>query len=380
MEKKILVVAGEASGDAHAAHLVDEIKKTLPGASFFGLGGEKMRAAGVQLEQDITRLAVVGFIEVLKHYGQFRKIFRAVVAQAQADRPDAAILVDYPGFNLRLAHRLKKMGVPVIYFISPQVWAWGRGRIATIKRDVALLLVLFKFEEALYADSRFDVRFVGHPLLDVVKPSVGREQLFAGIGFKNNLKTVALLPGSRDREARTLLPVLLRAAQQIHRKLPNTQFLICRSRTLPRELFKTLIDRETIDYPYKMLDDDTYNGVAASDLALVASGTATLETAILNKPMVIVYKVSFLTWLTARLVIRIPCIGLVNVIAGKKIVPELLQFNATPSRISETALALLRDDKKRETTQAELFALKNTLGIPGAYGRAAQEIARFLRK
>ncbi len=378
MAKKILVVAGEPSGDIHAANLVLHLKKFYPDAFFYGLGGKNMQAAGVTIAYDITDLAVVGFFEILKNYSTFKKIFEGLLKKTEEIKPDAAILVDYPGFNLRLAARLKKMGIGIIYFISPQVWAWGKKRIHFIRKHIDLMLVLFKFEEILYSDGSFNIKFVGHPLLDIVKPTMSREQLLETIGFKKNYKTLALLPGSREREVSNHLPVMLGAAQQIHKKIKESQFLICRTTTLRREIFKEIIDKVKIDFPYKILDDQSYEGVFASELAIVASGTATLETAILNKPMIIIYKVSILTWLLAKMFIKIPHIGLVNVVAGQKIVPELIQFDATPNKISKTALELLEDKQTLEKIHAELYALKNTLGIPGASQRAAEEIYKFL--
>ena len=379
MAKKILIVAGESSGDIHAANLVLQLKSIYPDAVFFGLGGKKMKAAGVSIACDLTGLAVVGFSEVLKHYGTFKKLFDELLHKARQEKPDAAILVDYPGFNLRLARELKKSGVKVIYFISPQVWAWGAERIRFIRQTIDLMLVLFKFEEILYSDGKFNVKFVGHPLLDIVKPTMERKQLLETMGLSTSAHTIALLPGSREREVSSLLPVMLQAAQRIYQKNSGAQFLICRAATVKRETFKTIIDDQKIDFPYKMLDDLTYAGVNASDFCVVASGTATLETAILNKPLVIVYKVSFLSWLLAKLFVKIPNIGLVNVIAGQRIVPELVQFDATPEKIAATVSALLGDKKALEKTHAELYALKNTLGIPGASRRAAEEIAKFLQ-
>jgi len=378
MEKKILIVAGEASGDIHAAHLVRHLKAYEPQLSFYGLGGKNMREAGVDLSCDLTAFAVVGFFEILKNYSRFKKIFDDLVEKTKTEKPEAAILVDYPGFNLRLIRELKKQNIKVIYFISPQVWAWGKKRIDFIRKNVDLMLVLFKFEEVLYRGKNFNVKFVGHPLLDIVKSSTSKEKLFDTIGFKTNLRTLALLPGSREREVLNHLPVMLQAAQEIFNKFNNTQFLICRSTTVRREIYKEIIDKTKIDFTYKVLDDLTYEGVSASDLAVVASGTATLETAVLNKPMIIIYKVSFLTWALARALIKIPYIGLVNVVAGQKIIPELVQFDATPKKLAAACMHLLEDPQAREKIQAELYAVKNTLGIPGATQRAAQEIIKFL--
>lgn len=376
--KKILIVAGEASGDCHAAYLVASIKKIYPQASFYGIGGKELKNAGVEIVYDLTSMAVVGFIEILKHYKVFKKIFDDILKKTSEIKPDAAILVDYPGFNLRLAKELKAMGIQVIYFISPQVWAWGSKRIPFIKKNIDLMLVLFKFEEILYSDGKFNVKFIGHPLLDIVKPQRSREPMLEGFGFRKNATTIALLPGSREREISHHLPVMLDAAQKIYQKNPSTQFFICRAATVDPEIFNTIVEKAKINIPFKILDELTYAGINASDLVLVASGTATLETAILNKPMIIIYKVSLLTWILAKLFIKIPYIGLVNVVAGQKIVPELLQFDATSAKIAKTALELLNDKPRLEKIHAELYALKNTLGIPGACGRAAEEIKKFL--
>ncbi|MDD2866073.1 MAG: lipid-A-disaccharide synthase [Candidatus Omnitrophica bacterium] len=381
MPKKILIIAGEASGDLHASELLVELKKQYPGLYAFGLGGEKLKNAGADILMDLTRLAVVGFFEILKNYWKFRRIFYDVLKKTDAVKPDAAVLVDYPGFNLKLAAELKKRGIKVIYFISPQVWAWGGKRVDFIRSHIDLMLVLFKFEEILYGgrtDSGFRVKFVGHPLLDAIRPTKTPQQLMDEFGLRRTGRTIALLPGSRMKEVTQLLPVMLKSAQAIFRKEPQAQFLICRAPTIPRQVIKDLIETTNIDFPYKVLENETYNGLEASDFAIVASGTATLETAILNKPMVIVYKVSLLTWLLAKLLIKIPYIGLVNVVAGEKIVPELVQFDATPKKIASTVLSILGDKQKMEKIHAELYALKNTLGIPGACRRAAEEIAAYL--
>lgn len=379
MKKKILIVAGELSGDQHAAGLVGKLKILCPDYRFFGLGGRNMKAAGVDISFDLASLAVVGFVEVLKHYPLFKKIFDDILQKTKEEKPDAAILVDYPGFNLRLAKELKKMGIPVIYFISPQVWAWGRERLAFIRKTIGLMLVLFKFEEKLYQDGAFNVKFVGHPLLDTVRPTMSRVEVLDSAGLNKQALTIALLPGSREKEVLNHLPVMLEAARSIHRATPGVQFLICRSSTVARQTLKSIIEKISIDFPYKMLDNETYNGVFASDLAIVASGTATLETAILNKPMVIIYKVTLATWILAKLFVKIPDIGLVNVVAGKRIVPELVQFDATPQKIARTALNILNNPSKREKICLELSNLKNTLGSSGAYERAAEEISKFLR-
>lgn len=378
MEKTLVIIAGEASGDLHASHLVEELKTLYPSARFYGLGGGKLRAVGVNLWHDLTALAVVGFVEVLKNYGRFKRIFDDTLEKIVALRPDAVILVDYPGFNLRLVRALKGHGIRVVYFISPQVWAWGRQRIRLIRRHVDLMLVLFKFEEDLYGDGAFKVTCVGHPLLDAVRPTRTRAELLADIGFEDRAPVVGLLPGSREREIRALLPVMLAGSRLIHKKYPRSQFLICRAATVPRQFYKDALDAATPEFPYKILDDNTYNGIEASDVVLVASGTATLETAILGRPMLILYKVSVLTWLMAKLCIRIPHIGLVNVVAGKKVVPELIQFDANPKKVAAAFGALWEDTAQLEATRRALAGVKAGLGAPGASRRAAEAIASFL--
>ncbi len=217
--KKILIVCGEASGDLHAANLVKEIKKTLAGVSFFGLGGKKLRAEGVELHYDLTEIAVIGFWEVLKNLSRFRKVFRNILAEADKNKPDLAILVDYPGFNLRLAAELDKRGIPVIYYISPQVWAWGKNRLKSIRRHVSRMLVLFKFEEELYLRAEVPVSFVGHPLLEIACAGASPKEFFQRNGLEEGKITVSLLPGSREKEVKTLLPLMLEAAKNINKIL-----------------------------------------------------------------------------------------------------------------------------------------------------------------
>ena len=302
--KLILIVAGEASGDLHAASLARAINAIQPQIKFFGLGGKKVKQEGVDLYFDIVELAVVGLFEVLKNLKKFKEIFSGLLKEVDRRKPDLAILVDYPGFNLRLAAELKKRGIPIIYYISPQVWAWAKARIKTIKKLVDLMLVVFKFEEELYKENSIPVAFVGHPLLDTVKSTLSKEELFKKYSLDVKKFTFALLPGSREKEVKLLLPVMLDTAKIIHGQKPDSQFLILRSSTVRHEIF----NRITAHYqlPIVMLSDMTYDGISASDFALVASGTATLETAILGVPMVIMYKVSFLTWAYLKMAVKLP--------------------------------------------------------------------------
>ena len=375
--KKILIVAGEASGDLHAANLVEAIKKIHPQTSFFGLGGRNLLRQGVQLSCDLTQFAIVGFWEILKKLPQFKKIFRDILKVSDKQKPDLAILVDYPGFNLRLACELHKRKIPVVYYISPQVWAWDQKRISLIKKVVKKMIVFFDFEEELYKKHGVPASFVGNPLLDTVKTTISREELLSKTGLKTGLMTISLLPGSREKEVKTLLPIMLKCAKIINGYLSGrVQFLILRATSVKAEIFDKAL--EGYNLPTKIISGLTYDGVAASDFSLVCSGTATLEAAILATPMVILYKVNFLTWLFIRMMIKIPNIGLVNVVKGRKIAEEFIQFDAEPEKICDYVIPLLQDNNKLNRMKLELLSVKPLLGEPGASIKAAKIIADLL--
>ena len=382
MEKtlKILIVAGEPSGDTHAAELVDQLKKLSPGAEFFGAGGPKLKAAGVSLTYDLTSIAVVGFMEVLKNLPTFRKVFAALLAETDRRRPDLAVLVDYPGFNLRLAAELKKRGIPVVYYISPQIWAWGKERIGQIKRDIGTMLVILPFEEKIYRDAGVDASFVGHPALDHVKPGSARKPFLENAGLDSEKLTVSLLPGSREKEVRNLLPVMLKTASIIESYMSGkVQFLILRSPSVSEELFRQATAKAKLSRGLKLatVTGATYDGIAASDFCLVCSGTATLETGILGTPMAILYKVNLLTWLYMRVMIRIPFIGLVNIVTGRKVVEEFIQYDCDPWKIADHVLRFLRDPARLGGVRKELAQLRLSLGEPGASRRAAEKVLDF---
>lgn len=371
MTKRIIVVAGEASGDLHGANLVKALRELDPQLEFFGLGGEKMQQAGVKIFSNLVDLAVVGFVEVFKNLRKFRQIFSCILAKVNEIKPAVVILIDYPGFNLRLAREIKKRNIPLIYYISPQVWAWGGRRIRLIKQVVNKMLVVFKFEEELYKKYNIDVSFVGHPLLDVIKITKTKDETLNELGLPKNKLIISLLPGSRLKEVERHLPIMLATAKEVYQKIKDVQFLILKSATLPRELFeKHLKD----SFPLKLIEDKTYDCLNISDFALVASGTATLETAILGVPMIVIYKVSFLTWLTLKSLIKISNIGLVNVVAGRKIVPEFLQYNARAKDISRELVWLLENPKRLAQIKTDLQMVRDKLGSPGASQRAANLI------
>ena len=376
-KKHLILVAGEASGDMHAAHLVKELKHLDPSLAFSGLGGPQMQENGVEIYKDLTRMAVVGFIEVLQHYREIREAFHLILTKACEIMPAAVILVDYPGFNLALARELKKRNIKVIYYISPQVWAWGEKRAYKIQRYVDRMLVLFQFEKDFYTRFGIHVDFVGHPLLDTVQVTQSKEAFLRSHGLQTEKLTVGLLPGSREKEVEHLLPVMLEAADILAGKFPHMQFLILNAPTIKKSLIEKFCRRS----PCRplIIGGETYDGIHACDVCIVASGTATLETAILKKPMVVVYKTSFLTWLLAKCLVKIPDIGLVNVVAGKRIVPECVQFQATGPKIAEELENIFTNEIRIAEMKAEFDKVKSVLGSGGSSRRAAHKIIESVR-
>lgn len=373
-----MIVAGEISGDSHGAALVNEIKRSNPHITFSGLGGAKMKNAGVAIDEDLTRFAVVGFLEVLKHYGEFRRCFYTFLKNVKTRKPEAVILIDYPGFNLRIAGKLKRMKVPVIYYISPQVWAWKENRVDFIKKNVDRMLVLFDFEKDFYAKRGMQVDFVGHPLADEVQITKDRDETLTSIGLSTDKFTIGILPGSRQKEIESLLPPMLDAAQILHNEDPRFQFLILKATNLSSDLFENFLTKKSL--PIRILDGSFHNGLNACDICMVASGTATLETALLLKPMVVVYKTSWLTYVLAKALIKIPYIGLVNVVAGKKIVPECIQEDATGIAIAAALKNIYHHPSEFDRVRADLEKVQDSLGKSGASQRAAENILQFLKQ
>jgi len=376
--KRVFIVAGETSGDRHAAALVGELRRRDSSLQFTGFGGPQMRAAGVELQEDLTRYAVVGLVEVLKHLGTFRRIFRAACRALDEQRPDLVILVDYPGFNLRLAREAKRRGLRVVYYVSPQLWAWGAGRMRAIRRDVELMLVFFPFEESLYHEAGVPVRWVGHPLLDAVRVTRPRAEALAVHRLAPTAPVIGLLPGSRAQEVAALLPILGAAADQIARQVPGAQFLLMPAPGIAPETYRQALAHTHVAVTTAAQWD--YDLLAACDLVLVASGTATLECALLERPMVIVYRTNPLTWWLGKRLVKLPYIGLVNVVAGRPLVPECLQGHATPTRIADEAVKLLRPDQGRQELQAGFREVRNRLGAPGASARAADAVQALLAR
>jgi len=376
---KLMVVAGERSGDLHASRIIASLKEFSPSMQIFGVGGEKMLRSGAEILTDVTGLAVVGLTEVVRSYLTFRRLFRRLIEVAKRRRPDSALLVDYPGFNLRLAPALKSLGIKVVYFVSPQVWAWGQNRVSKMRRYVDKMIVVFDFEVPIYQHAGIDVDFVGHPLAEALFPTSSREEFRRKSGIPPETKVVAILPGSRLHEVSRHVPIMGKAAELICRRVSRTRFLLPAASDDLGEECRRLLRRHRISAPITVLSGGAYDAISASDAAIVSSGTATLETGCLGVPLVVVYKVSPLTYLIARRLVTIPNIGLINIVAGKTIAPEFVQRNACPGRIAGQIVKFLTDSGLHESIREQLSGVRAKLGPPGASQRAARLILDLMR-
>ena len=376
--KKILLVAGEASADLHGSHVMRELKRIDPSVHLYGIGGEELRRAGMEILFDARDLSVVGIVEVVSRLPHIRKVFNTLKRQIEEAPPGLLILLDYPDFNLRLAAVAKKHRVPVLYYISPQIWAWRQGRVKKIARIVDQMAVVFPFEVPLYEKEGVPVQFVGHPLLDREIPAFDSAGSLEAFGMKPGWPVIGLLPGSRKSEIERLLPVMLDAAERIRKEYPLAQFIIPVAPGIRREEIETWVAQKNV--PVTMVENQLHRALQVCSLALVASGTATLETALMKKPMIILYKISFLTYLIGRLMIRVPCIGLANIVAGTQVVPELIQADASPQRIAGEALALLKSPERLAAMERELGRIRERLGATGASARVARIAYDMLNK
>lgn len=368
---RILLVAGEASGDIHGGDLVTALKHQAPQAEVFGVGGPALHAAGMRILVDSATIAGMGLVEARDKLGALIRTYRQLKRMLRTDPPDLLILIDFPEFNLRLAKVAKKAGVPVFYYISPQVWAWRKRRVYTIAKRVDRLAAIFPFESAFYAAHGCSVEFVGHPLVDRVHPTRSREDTFQQYGFDPTRKLIALLPGSRSQEVYSLLAPMLGAATLLGNAY---QFVVAAAPTLAMEELHCHAQATSV----RVIQNDTYNLVHAADLALVASGTATLETALLERPMVIVYRLAPFTYFLARLLIDVPFIGMPNLIAEQRVVPELIQGQVTPEHIAEEARRLLTDAQAYSVAREGLREVRRRLGGGGAAARAAALVVEML--
>ena len=373
--KKILIIAGEASGDLHGSRLVRSMKAQDPTLTFYGVGSRNMRDAGVSLLADASAISVVGATEVLSHIGAIYTVYARLKRFLREERPDLLILIDFPDFNICVGKAAKKLGVPILYYISPQVWAWRKGRVHTLAKLVTAIMVVFPFEVELYRKAGVDVRFVGHPLADVVKSEHTREQARKILGVRQEGRTVALLPGSRSNEIMHLLPDMLKAAAILKLRFPDIQYLLPVAPTLAHELVERYVAESGL--AVSIIDGKVYDVLRASDAAIVTSGTATLETGLMAVPMVIVYRMSKLSYLIGRLFIHVKHIGLVNIVAGRTVVPELIQNDVTPEKMAGAIGSLLADQEKLRSVESDLMQVRAQLGAGGASERAAS-VAREL--
>lgn len=374
--KKVLIIAGEASGDLHAANLVRELRTREPNVAVYGVGSRAMREAGVTMLADAAQISVVGATEVLTHIGAIWRVFTMLKRFLREDRPDLLVLVDFPDFNILLGKSARKLEIPVLYYISPQVWAWRKARARTIARLVRAIMVLFPFEVDIYRREGADVRFVGHPLVDVVSSPLTTDEARTSLGLFRDRRTVALLPGSRTREIENLLPPMLGAARILAARFPDVQFILPIAPTLAPDLVRRFVADAGVTIT--IVDGRVYDVLRAADAAIVTSGTATLETGLMAVPMVIVYRVSPLSYAIGRAIVDVSHIGLVNIVAGRSVVPELIQNAATPEGIAEAIGPVLEDPVRRNEMIKELEQVRQLLGEGGASQKAAAVVSELL--
>lgn len=371
---KILISAGEASGDIHAAALTAALKQIDSSVEVFGMGGDALRAAGGEVLFDIKDHGVMGFVEVIKKLPDLFKL-RSDFARVMDERkPDCLVVVDYPGFNMKLAKVAHDKGIPVVSYIAPSAWAWNKGRAKNVAKIVDKVACIFPFEYDVYEEAGAPVEFVGHPLLDIVHPTMERAEAEAWAGKEAGHPLVLLMPGSRLMEIEKMLPTLLEGAKLLKKQLPEVQFAMPRAGTIPLELLQSKIKASGLEI--KITEGHNYDLFSVADLALATSGTVTLEAALCGLPSVIVYRTSALNAFIARIVINIPNIGLPNIVAGRQILPELLQEDFTPANVAKTAVELLAPER-RPQLEADLAFMKARLGEPGAVKRVAQLILRI---
>jgi lipid-A-disaccharide synthase len=366
--KQVMLVVGEASGDIHAAHLVKALSEKDQTLRFFGVAGEQLKRTDFDVLFNASDLSSMGLVELLGGALNIWKAYRILRRAMRERRPDLLVLIDFPEFNLRLAKLAKELEIPVLYYVSPQIWAWRRGRVRQIARCVDHMAVVFPFEVPFYEKRGVKVSFVGHPLLDIVRAGEARETLLAQIGLDAKKQTIAILPGSRRGEVAYHLPVLLQAAVRLNEDA-KMQFLLVRASTVDRRALEAVLERIPLKIP--IVEGQSYDAVNACDLAWTASGTATVETALLLKPMIVVYRLSWFTYAFARMLVKVKHIGMVNIVAGERIVPELVQGDFTAERVVKETRNLLGNEELRDRIVRQLFALREKLGVPGAACRVA---------
>ncbi len=370
---KIMMSAGEASGDMHAAAVAAELKRIMPDADLFGMGGADMRKSGVRIIYDIENLGIIGVVEVIRHIPLFFHL-RSMLKEAMIkEKPDVLVCVDYPGFNMKLAHVAKELGIPVIYYIAPTIWAWNKGRAKNIVRDVEQVASIFPFEAEAYRKAGARVTFVGHPLADTVKPSMSFEEAMDYFHGNPDKKRVLLMPGSRKNEVAGLLPVMIQAAEKLAEK-EECQFFIPRASTISKEMLLSIIGKTSLSI--EITEGHQYDLMQICTACVASSGTATLETALMELPTVLVYKLAPFTWFLANLLVHVKYAGLPNLLLGREVTPELLQDRARAENIVSILLPWLQDEKARQKNIEEIREVRKALGSGGAVHRVAELIIK----
>ncbi|MGA8265337.1 MAG: lipid-A-disaccharide synthase [Ignavibacteriaceae bacterium] len=375
--KNLMIIAGEISGDLHGASLIKKLKKLDPEINIFGIGGDKMQEAGMQLSYHINRMAFLGFAEVIRHIPFIKKVQKELLDLIKTENINTVVLIDYPGFNLSIAKKLKVLNVRIIYYISPQIWAWGGGRINKIKKLVNKMLVVFPFEEKLYSDHNINVEFVGHPLLERLRDYgfLSKEKLFEKYNLNKNKEILLILPGSREQEVKHIFPEVIKAALKLAEEF-NLQVVTACSSNIEKNIFNELTDIKDV----KVIKDDTYNLLKNSKFGIVKSGTSTLEAGLFQLPMVIVYKTSRPTYWIGKALVKVDHIGMANIISGERVVPELIQDQVSEEMIYKECKRILSDKDLYETIKNKFGLIKERLGAEGASGKAAESIYKIMNE
>jgi lipid-A-disaccharide synthase len=369
---RIMISCGEASGDMYAGALAAELRRRVPDAEIFGFGGPRLKDAGGRLVADYSPLSVTGIAEAVKIIPRSFAMLRKLVDAARELRPHVFVAIDFPDFNFRLMAALRRLGIPIVYYVSPQLWAWRPGRMETMKEYVDRVLVIFPFEEALYQRAGVSVQFVGHPLVDLIRTGQDRTAFLYDRGLKSDAPTVALLPGSRRNELNRIVPVVTRALPLIREQVPGVQFVVACAPGMPDNMFAPLVNEA--NHSLVLVRDRTDDVLASSDVVITASGTATIQATLHERPMVVVYKVSPIEYRLGKPLVRVDTFAMPNLVAGGRIVPELIQDDFTPERTAAETVALLTDASKREEMRAALAQVRQQLGTPGATARAAEAV------
>lgn len=372
MARRVMMIAGEASGDLHGSGVVRELKKADSTIDVFGVGGDQMKREGMTVVYHVRELGFMGFMEVVKHI-PFIKVMEYTLGQiVKFKKPDVLVLIDYPGFNLRFARKVKHFGMKIVYYISPQVWAWHASRVKKMKELVDKMLVVFPFEVPLYEKEGVPVDFVGHPLLEVLGAEFDRKNFCKRYGIDGSKKILALIPGSRRQEIERIFPAMLQAARRVASAL-DMEIAVAVAPTLDAKYFSALYNLDGVH----LVQGATYDVMAHAAFAMVTSGTATLETACFGTPMMVVYRTSWPTYIIGRLLVRVRSIGLVNIVAGKNIVPEFIQHRATPSALANAAVRILQNEEQLKQMREDLRVIREKLGSEGASQRVANHILQM---